>query len=198
MRKSRWFMAIPMILICMLALSGCGQPSPEEVVTEFFDTIVSGDYEGAEEFVEGSDEDKESLFGTKDEATDPDEEATDELVETLFRSIEYDEVAEISVEEDVAKVSVKVTVLDSATIMEKAMSDIMEMVFTDEYTNATEEESDKMINDMLLAAFTDPKAPKVTNVVEVTLNDPGDGWEIVMDDAFMDGITGGLMSFSGE
>ena len=197
MKKSRLVTLGAIILICMLALTGCGQPSPEEVVTSFFDALTSGSYDEAENLVEGSDEEKEELFGTLNkEERDADDEASDKMVETLFKAVKYDEVKEVSVKDDVAKVSVKVTALDSAKIMQASMDEVMNIAFSDEYMNATDEESTKMINDILLKHFTAKDAPMVTNTVEVTLHNTDDGWEIVIDDPLLDGVTGGLISFT--
>ena len=183
MKQNRWILLGTILILSVLALTGCGQPKPQEVVTSFLDALAEGRYADAEELIEGTDEEKGYLFGTLNSGAQSEEEKeADRILACIFQSIRYGEVGNVCINEDVCTVSAELTTLDAAILMQNAADEI----------EGAKEGSDRSIEEIRLEHFQAKDAPRMTKTVEISLQKTGEVWKIRYDPVLLEGVTGGL------
>lgn len=183
------------LTIMLLTACGGGQEAskPADVVTAFMTAVQSGDLEKASTYVAKDNVSEEFDFAGLQEANeDP---ATEALIKGISNNYKFGKPEENNVDDQNAEVTVEVTSLDFAAVMETAMGDIFSAAFElaledqteEEYNQAMEEKS----TEILSAAVTAKDAPTVTRDVTLTLTKDEEGnFKIVSDANLMEAVLG--------
>ncbi|CAM5223732.1 hypothetical protein UACE39S_05204 [Ureibacillus acetophenoni] len=183
------------LTIMLLTACGGGQEAskPADVVTSFMKAIQSGDLEKASTFVSTENVSDDFDFASMKNANeDP---ATEALVKGMSNNYKFGTPKENNVDDQNAEVTVEVTSLDYAAVMQTAMEDIFSAAFELALEDQTEEEynqaMDEKSTEILTAAMTDKDAPTVTRDVTLNLTKDADGnFKIVSDANLMEAVLG--------
>jgi len=184
----KYLLLIQVLAFCLLvacsagaeaASSGPNLEAATEVVENFLTHLQSGEYIEAQELVYGP------LF-----VFDIEEEFW-----LIFDNLQYAyvvvEVA--SNETDPAIIaSVEVSNVDFMLVMESVMEEAFYWIFTD----ITQLELTQRVQETLAEKLSDLDAQRLTSQLSFEVEEYEGSWRLLLDDDFIDAVTGGLLSFS--
>lgn len=179
-----------------LGLAGCAQrESAQSVVQKAIDSVKIMDVETMQSYW-GNDQFKDI------DNSGADAESDDESLSmmTLFvKNLDY-QIIESNEEKETATVKVQITNLDMSSIMSEFMSEAfkeaLSYAFLPEEQRPTDEDMNKMSNDILTNLLEREDNPKVTNTVDITLSLRDNQWVINPSADAVDAMLGGISSFS--
>ncbi|MGI5984911.1 MAG: DUF4878 domain-containing protein [Clostridiales bacterium] len=179
-----------------LGLAGCAQrESAQSVVQKAIDSVKTMDVETMQSYW-GNDQFKDI------DNSGADAESDDESLSmmTLFvKNLDY-QIIESNEEKETATVKVQITNLDMSSIMSEFMSEAfkeaLSYAFLPEEQRPTDEDMNKMSNDILTNLLEREDNPKVTNTVDITLSLRDNQWVINPSADAVDAMLGGISSFS--
>lgn len=179
-----------------LGLAGCAQrESAQSVVQKAIDSVKIMDVETMQSYW-GNDQFKDI------DNSGADAESDDESLSmmTLFvKNLDY-QIIESNEEKETATVKVQITNLDMSSIMSEFMSEAfkeaLSYAFLPEEQRPTDEDMNKMSNDILTNLLEREDNPKVTNIVDITLSLRDNQWVINPSSDAVDAMLGGISSFS--
>ena len=179
-----------------LGLAGCAQrESAQSVVQKAIDSVKTMDVETMQSYW-GNDQFKDI------DNSGADAESDDESLSmmTLFvKNLDY-QIIESNEEKETATVKVQITNLDMSSIMSDFMSEAfkeaLSYAFLPEEQRPTDEDMNKMSNDILTNLLEREDNPKVTNTVDITLSLRDNQWVINPSADAVDAMLGGISSFS--
>ena len=152
-------------------------PPPGETVVAFLTHIQLGEYEEAYALAAG-----EMLYALKE---------IEEEYRGIFESLSYGEMTETT-EDGYAYVTFTINAVDFTAVMEGIMAEAFHMVFED----ITVSELTDRVRTMLVDEMTADTAPILSREITVALEIYDGQWKIIIDEAFVDAITGGFFSFA--
>ena len=176
-------MKIVLLFTALLALTACAfidgssQTNPNETVSAFFTHIQ------ADEFVEA-----EQLLSTRPPISFN---AIAADHEGIFDNLEYKIVSE-TVNGNRAYLTVNINALDFVQIMEAVISESFFWAFEE----ISEAELHDIVNQLLIEKMSAEDAPILENEIIIVLELENNQWRIVPDDIFLDGVSGGILSFA--
>lgn len=174
------------LVVALLFSAGClSGPSPDKVVTDFFDALIKGDFVTAAK-----------LAGVADIQTDvlktPKDQQGAQIVKSILARVAY-ETGSKKINGDRAEVSVRVTSPDLLRITGQVMTELLPMAFAMAFSQEQSSQSAEALFEQYFEnAIKDPNAPMVTSDITVQLERKDGSWVIKPDDALLNAITGNL------
>lgn len=186
------------LLILIFSGFGCSKtPSPDQVVTEFLEKLKQWDYEALPGYFAEDDaaKDLESSFreAVRQGEDDPMAEA---FRKTFSEKLDF-KVISSKTEGGTAEVKVEITSIDMLRVVGDVMGKALPMAFAAAFGDEkTQEDAEKMTEQMFLNAITDPNAPLATTSVVFPLKKVDGQWKISGDEEFgktlVNALTGNL------
>ena len=169
--------AILVLAACSGAADALDIPPPSETVSAFLTYVRDGEYEEARGLTLNDghfllDEIEKEYRG-------------------IFGTLSYDDVSE-EIEDGFAYVTLTISAVDFATVMDRVMSDAFHLVFE----NITVNDLTDRISDMFMEQMTADYAYTIKQEIVISLEIYDGQWMINMDEALVDAVTGGLLSFA--
>lgn len=196
MKKINKILCLLLAFTCVFTLAGCGEiRKAETAVNGMFTALQSADVEKASQYINLDDlknvEDKEESL-TND---------TEFLVKNMFKNLSYKIVSSEKKDSDTVIVKAEITTTDMKPVMGEFFAAAIEYAFSNAFsdTQATEEETNKKMEEMFVAALTKPDLATVTNTVDITVARTEDkSWRIKSDETFANVLLGGLYDAAKE
>jgi predicted small lipoprotein YifL len=166
----RW-LSIFLVLVLLLALTGCSGKSPEQAVSNAIDAMKDLD--------------------DSDELTEQEE----EMGKLIFQNLDY-EIKSSSEEGDMAVVNADITNIDMGIVFSEMIMEMFTRAFSEALSSEpmTEEETDEMVQELVTELMEKHKDKTVTNSVAIKLNRIDNQWRIELDDKFQNALMGNLFS----
>lgn len=177
------------LLMCFF-LSGCTRPVSS--VDAFFNALHKGDIEKAAQYLKPSDNgDNVSNFDLTN--SDPDQ---INMLKEMFSKLQYETLSS-KVEGKTAKVDARVTTVDLTRVTAQVMSELIPLAFASAFSEEQDDsQMEKLAEQYMYNAISDPNSPMVTNRVTLTLERVDGKWLIVTDDQFEKALVGNLEALS--
>lgn len=177
--------ALTLSLVMVLSLAGCGEEKrAQETVINLFEAFKAGDFEEAEGYLL-----KEA---DSDEAEDGDE----DMFNHVFTKLEYTIVSSEKLDSDNVDVITRITAPDMEVAVGDFFTKAIEFAFENAFseTPLSEEESAAEMERIFIEATEKEDLGTVTNEVTVKVVKTDEGWKVNSDEAFVDAVTGGMMT----
>ncbi|EGA90568.1 group-specific protein [Planococcus donghaensis MPA1U2] len=163
-------------------LTACGAEDPSSTVDEFLSAIQKNDFEKAGTLVQGG---TDSLSTADEDLNKEEEELAMKVIESISKDYEFENLEEVSINEDKAIVKAEITSLDMGLVMTSTMAEIMPLAFAnafEEDTPETEKAFEEMTEKIMLKYITAEDAALVTRTVEFNLEKDENGNFKIIDD----------------
>ncbi|MGI5873501.1 MAG: hypothetical protein ACOX8R_02430 [Bacillota bacterium] len=185
---------LPVFLTLLaLVLCACGEKTPSEVVDEAAVAFQNQDTAALSELYNGK-VDLESFFTQEDSSSELEAEAFKALADKLC-DFDY-EILDETIDGDTAKVEVKLTTYDFATVANGTMSQVFttafSMVFSDDEFD--DSKTEELFNTVLLGKLGEQTEKTKTATIAIPLTRTESGWKIdklSKDETFLDALSGG-------
>lgn len=173
------------LLMCFF-LSGCTRPVSS--VDAFFYALQKGDIEKAAQYLKPNDNgDNVPNFDLTD--SDPDQ---INMFKEMFSKLQYETLSS-EVEGNTAQVDARVTAVDLARVTTQVMSELIPLAFASAFSEDQDDsQMEKLAEQYMMNAISDPNSPMVTNRVTLTLEKVDGKWLIVTDDQLEKALVGNL------
>jgi len=183
----RW-LSIFLVLVLLLALTGCSGKSPEQAVSNAIDAMKDLDQEELSKYIE-----YDELVNTDD--SDELTEQEEEMGKLIFQNLDY-EIKSSSEEGDMAVVNADITNIDMGIVFSEMIMEMFTRAFSEALSSEpmTEEETDEMVQELVTELMEKHKDKTVTNSVAIKLNRIDNQWRIELDDKFQNALMGNLFS----
>lgn len=170
-------------LLCLLLFfSACGfganTSSPGDTVKAFLTYVQSGEYTEAQELVAYG-----SLLALYD---------IEEEYRGIFNMLSFGDISSVEINGTNSHVRLTVNAFDFASLMEDVMAEAFNWIFMD----ISAAELTSKIEALLKEKINMDYPPILSKEVTVNLEYLEGRWKIVMDKAFADAVTGGMISFA--
>jgi hypothetical protein len=196
------FRVVSLLCMLLLVVSGiaCSRtPSPEQVVTEFLEEVKRWDYEALPGYFaeEKTIKDLEPSFsGALRQGEDG---SAAEAFRKAFSEKLSVKVLSSKTEGDTAEVKVEITSIDMLRVMGDVMGKALSMAFVVAFGDEkTQEDAEKMTEQMFVNAITDPNVPVARTSVVFPLKKIDGRWKISGDEGFgkslVNALTGNLVN----
>lgn len=175
-----------MALLCLLTitLTGCLGPSPESIVNDFFSAVKASDFDTVANCIKQENKDE-----FRDELEMGEELDDKKRVEFFFSKLSW-EILSTSTEKSQAEVKAKVTSVDIVSVTMDVINKIMPLAFAAAFDDNSDDKIQKLTEQYLESALSDPDVPTVTNEVTIKLVKEEGNWLIVPDDDLLNALTG--------
>ncbi|WP_432405524.1 hypothetical protein [Wukongibacter sp. M2B1] len=170
--KKSIFMTI--FFICLLALGGCSQPNPEDIISSCFNDIKKGDLDNMKQYFV-SEENKFNKLRGKNE----------EIYKQAFKKIDY-QIIDSNIDGQTATVKTKIMAPDIPNIMGSLMYPTLK--------SNPSNDIEKVINDKIIQMINSKDMPIVASEIDINLRLVNKKWLIVPDSSFIRSITGNFIN----
>jgi len=169
------FLAIFLAVVMVLGLAACGgpkEPGPEETVTAFMEGMKAFDLEAMQACTQ-------EQFSEDNFFTDETEEFPElfDYMKSNAAKIEY-KIAGTDVTGDSAKVTVSTDYVDTSEVLKETFVEYFNLLFTVLGTEATEEEYEDSLKNILADKIANVPAGTITEDIVFTLSKKDSGWKI--------------------
>lgn len=177
--------ALILSLAMVLSLAGCGEEKKaQEAVINLFEAFKAGDFEKAEGYL------------LKDADSDETEDGDEDMFNHVFTKLDYTIVSSGKLDGENVDVTARITAPDMEVAVgdffSKAIEFALENAFSE--TPLSDEESAAEIERIFIEATEKEDLGTVTNEVTVKVVKTDEGWKVNSDEAFVDAVTGGMMT----
>ena len=165
------------LILSIFLLVGCGgSKGPKEYVTNYFKDVKSG----TESKI------AQQMIAAQLSDEDMPKEAADAMINMLGKL----EVSPTDEKIDGEKATVNVTIkgVSFKTVIGNFMGNLMAEAMKSGAANMTDEETEKLVTDVLVKSINDAPVEERTGVVNLTKS--GDDWKVVEDDSLLEVILG--------
>lgn len=171
-------------LVMTVALAACGAAKPEDTVKKGLDALKAGDRNTAL-----------SCFDNKARETLDSEESEKEPEDLLYSKMSYT-IKDIQTDKDTATVKTEIETLDMNKVLEKAMTELMQLAMRNIGGDGQEMSEAEMTakTEEILLKYMKETTDKSVKTVDIQLKLEKDAWQIQASDELMDALTGGLGS----
>ena len=185
--------AILLILAITVSFAGCGEVAKaEKVVNNTFKALQKADFEEISKYI-----DLDELFPDNTiSESDTESVESQELVDKLFGSLQYEIVSSEKIDKETVMFKVKVTTIDMKPVMAEFMKDLLAYSFANAFADPqpTEEETNKATMDMLLECLSAEDLEFVTNEIDIKVVKVDKDWKIDANEDMADVLVGGMIS----
>ena len=175
-------LAAILALIMAVALAACGAAKPEDTVKKGLDALKAGDRETAL-----------SCFDSKAGETLDSEESEKGPEDLLYSKMSYT-IKDVQADKDTATVKTEIETLDMNKVLEKAMTELMQLAMGNIGGQDMSEAEMTAKTEEILLKYMKETTDKSVKTVDVQLKLDKDAWQIQTSDELMDALTGGLGS----
>ncbi|MGB6407710.1 MAG: hypothetical protein WBF39_09545 [Planococcus donghaensis] len=182
MKKYKILISLLISASILTFLTACGAEDPSSTVDEFLSAIQKNDFEKAGTLVQGG---TDSLSTADEDINKEEEELAMKVIESISKDYEFENLEEVSINEDKAIVKAEITSLDMGLVMTSTMAEIMPLAFAnafEEDTPETEKAFEEMTEKIMLKYITAEDAALVTRTVEFNLEKDENGNFKIIDD----------------
>ncbi len=177
--------ALILSLAMVLSLAGCGEEKKaQEAVINLFEAFKAGDFEKAEGYL------------LKDADSDETEDGDEDMFNHVFTKLDYTIVSSGKLDGENVDVTARITAPDMEVAVgdffSKAIEFALENAFSE--TPLSDEESAAEMERIFIEATEKEDLGTVTNEVTVKVVKTDEGWKVNSDEAFVDAVTGGMMT----
>lgn len=188
--------ALALLLLCMFIISGCGggAAKPDAVVQSFLSALQNAEYESAMALLHAEESEQVLLNAL---TAEQDGTLQRDVLNAIMNSLQFEDVAVKSMENDTAVVKATVTILDTVSIITLVIQKASDMVIngTMQPVEGADDPVTAAIEAMIVDALSAENAPTVKKDMLFTLKKDAKGeWKIVASDVVVRGLTGGLLS----
>jgi len=184
--RSSFIAIFTLIIIIFFICAGCSLSySPEEVVTNYLDTIKKGDYEESKKFIYVS-QDSDDFFSNNDN----DAEKT-EMRNEILGKISY-KVLSSKISGDTASVDIEITSVDLSRIFSKAISELMPLAFASAFDKSKNANTNVMLEQYMKNSINDPNVLMTSTNTKLELKKVNDAWLLVANDDLLNSLTGNI------
>lgn len=184
---------LALALAMIMSFAGCGETEKAEAaVTTVLESFKMGDLDNAEEYMN-----VEDMTGDGDEGIGLDGE---EMLKAMFQNLDYKIISSELMDDGSVIVKTEITATDMAPVLSDFMASAIEYAFATAFVTPqpTDEELEKIMEDMFTECATKPDLATVTNTVDITVTETAEGWRLADDELFVDAVTGGLLTAADE
>lgn len=189
-------------LLALVALCGCGGPTPTETADTFLSAIKAQDEEAIKTVYAGEDFDlmgDVSKNGYGDENDDSSDLLSGEDMTEMFMSklLDFDyELSNEKIDGNKATVDVKITTYEIGNAFSSFMTDYFSQALTLAFSGASDEQIEKVADNILTEKFTELKSKDYTGTATLKLVKKDDVWKVaeIGDDAeFLNVLSGNMV-----
>ena len=186
MKKLLSLMLAVTLVFSLVACGGSGETA-EQATKNALDAIKSAYSEKAKEYVDYD----ELLDMGEDKKLDTEEQVkSDEMAKIIFEGLEY-EILGSTENGESATVTANITNKDMSSVM----SNLISQAFALAFSGLSGDEMDAKFEELMVELIqTEDK--KVTEEINIDLVKADGKWKINMNDAFIDALSGGMMSYA--
>ena len=185
-----------LVLTMVLSLTGCGESKKaENTVSGMFSALKEANVEKVSEYM--------SLDGFKssDEGEDSITANTELIIQNMFKQLDYKIISSEKKDDSTVVVSAEITNTDMKPVMGEFFASALQYAFANAFADPqpSEEETNKKMEELLIASVTKPDLATVTNTTDITVIKTEDkSWKIKPDDAFLNALLGGMYEAAKE
>lgn len=181
--------AVLAVAVLMLSLTACGEiKKAETTVNNMFTAFKAADFDKAREYIDvdkiiSEESDNKKLVNAET------------IMKTLFDRLNYEIISSEKVDENTVIVKTKITAVDMKPVIGEFFKSAMQYAISNAFANPTpsEEEMNKKMEELFVAAATKPDLATVTNEVDIKVISTDNTWKVASDETFANALLGGLL-----
>ena len=196
MKFTKKLICLLLVFACIFSLTGCGEIKKAETsVNGLLTAFKNADIESAQKYINL--DDLKEADGEEDSITSD----TEFLIQNMFKQLDYKIISSEKKDDSTVVVTTEITNTDMKPVMGEFFASALQYAFSNAFADPqpTEEETNKKMEELLIASLTKEDLATVTNTVDITVVKAEDkSWKIKSDDAFLDALLGGLYKATKE
>lgn len=181
--------AVLAVAVLMLSLTACGEiKKAETTVNNMFTAFKAADFDKAREYIDvdkiiSEESDNKKLVNAET------------IMKTLFDRLNYEIISSEKVDENTVIVKTKITAVDMKPVIGEFFKSAMQYAISNAFANPapSEEETNKKMEELFVAAATKPDLATVTNEVDIKVISTDNTWKVASDETFANALLGGLL-----
>ncbi len=183
--------ALFMVLVMMLAMTGCGEiENAESAVNNMFKAYKNLNFEEAQEYIIEEEVSEDSQAGLTEEM--------ELFMKNLFDKLSYEIISSEKVDSDNVNVTTKITAIDMKVVLGDFVSAIMQYAFENAAEGLSDEEIEAQTERIFVECVEKPDLATVTNEIVIKVTKVDGKWKVVSDETLNDAILGGLAAATEE